>query len=68
MIKIFGLLIVTVEGLITVEPGFVTMGADESNDASGPASAMVGVGRKDFLSLEVGRLVGRPKEWTTFQR
>jgi hypothetical protein len=49
-------MIVAVEGLITVEPG-VTMGPDESNDATGPASAMVGGGRKDFLSLEVRRLV-----------
>jgi hypothetical protein len=35
----FGLLIV---GLISVEPGFVTMGPDESSCATGPASAMVG--------------------------
>jgi hypothetical protein len=54
-------LIVAVEGLISVEPGIVTMGPDESNDATGPASAMVGGGRKDFLSLEVRRLMGYPK-------
>jgi hypothetical protein len=57
----FGLLVVAVVGLIPVEPGVVTMGPDESNDATGPASAMVGGGRKDFLSLEVRRLVGCPK-------
>jgi hypothetical protein len=51
--KLFGFLIVAVEGLISVEPGVVTMGPDESNDAIGPASAMGGGGRKDFLSLEV---------------
>jgi hypothetical protein len=28
----FGLLIVDVEGLISVEPGVVTMGPDERND------------------------------------
>jgi hypothetical protein len=59
--KMFGLLIVAVEGFISVEPGVVTMGPDESNDAAGPASVMVGGGRKDFLSLEVRRLVGCPK-------
>jgi hypothetical protein len=42
--KMFGLLIVAVEGLISVEPGVVTMGPDVSNDATGPASAMVGGG------------------------
>jgi hypothetical protein len=36
------------------------MGPDESNDATGPASTMVGGGRKDLLSLEVGRLMGCP--------
>jgi hypothetical protein len=65
--KMFGLLVVAVEGLISVEPGFVTMGPDESNDATGPASAMVGGGKKDSLSLKVRRLVGCPKR-TTFQR
>jgi hypothetical protein len=40
--KIFGLLVVAVEGLISVEPGFVTMGPDESNYATAPASAGVG--------------------------
>jgi hypothetical protein len=59
--KMFGLLVVAVEGLISVEPGVVTMGPDESNDATGPASAMVGGGRKEFLSLEVRRLMGCPK-------
>jgi hypothetical protein len=49
---------VAVEGLISVEPGVVTMGPDESNDATGPANAMVCGGRKDFLSLEVRRLMG----------
>jgi hypothetical protein len=52
---------VAVERLISVEPGVVTMGPDESNDATGPARAMVGGGRKDFLSLEVRRLMGCPK-------
>jgi hypothetical protein len=47
-------------GLISVEPGFVIMGPDESNDATGPASAMVGGGRMDILTLEVRRLVGCP--------
>jgi hypothetical protein len=43
----------------------VTQGPDESNDATGPASTMV---RKDFLSLEVRRLMdGLPEELTTFQ-
>jgi hypothetical protein len=37
------------------------MGSDESNDATDPASAMVGGGRMDFLSLEVRKLVGCPK-------
>jgi hypothetical protein len=37
------------------------MGPDESNDATGPASAMVRGGRKDWLSLEVRRLMGCPK-------
>jgi hypothetical protein len=59
--KMFGLLIVAVEGLISVEPGVVTMGPDESNDATCPASAMVGGGRKDILSLKVQRLVSCPK-------
>jgi hypothetical protein len=54
----FGFLIAAVESLISVEPGVVTMGPDESYDATGPASAMVGGGRKDFLSLEVRRLMG----------
>jgi hypothetical protein len=58
--KMFGLLIVAAENLISVEPGVATVGPDESNDATGPASAMVGWGRKDFLSL-VRRLVGCPK-------
>jgi hypothetical protein len=58
--KIFGLLIVAVYGLISVEPGFVIMDPDESNDANGPASAMVGGGRMDILTLEVRRLVGCP--------
>jgi hypothetical protein len=40
--KIFGLLIVTVEGLISVEPGFVAMGPDQSSYATGSASAMIG--------------------------
>jgi hypothetical protein len=40
--KMFGLLIVAVEGLISVEPAVVAMGPDESNDATGPASAMFG--------------------------
>jgi hypothetical protein len=48
---IFGLLIVAVEALIT----------DESNYATGPASAMVGEGMTDFLSLKVRRLVGCTK-------
>jgi hypothetical protein len=52
---------VAVEGLISVESGVVTMGPDESNDATDPASAMVGGGREDLLSLEVRRLVGCPK-------
>jgi hypothetical protein len=56
--KIFGLLIVAVGGLISVEPG---VGPGESNDATGPTSAIVGGGRKDFLSLEVRRLMGCPK-------
>jgi hypothetical protein len=59
--KMFGLLVVAVEGLISVEPDVVTMGPDERNNATGPASAMAGGGRKDFLSLEVRRLVGCPK-------
>jgi hypothetical protein len=59
--KMFSLLIVAMEGLISVEPGVVTMSPDESNDATGPASAMVGGGMKDFLSLEVRLLVGYPK-------
>jgi hypothetical protein len=54
-----------VEGLISVKPGVVTMGPDESNDPTDPASAMVGGGRKEFLSLEVRRLVGRPKSGLT---
>jgi hypothetical protein len=49
--KMFGLLIVAVEGLISVEPGVVTMGPDESNVATGPASAMVG-GRR-FLMMAI---------------
>jgi hypothetical protein len=53
--KMFGLLIVAMEGLIFVKPGVVTMGSDESNSTTGPASAMV------VLSLEVRRLVGWPK-------
>jgi hypothetical protein len=57
----FSLLVVAVEGLISVESGVVTMGPDESKNATGPASAMVGGGRKNFLSLEVRRLVGCPK-------
>jgi hypothetical protein len=57
----FGFLIAAVEGLISVEPGVVTMVPDESNDVTGPASAMVRGGRKDFLSLEVRRVVGCPK-------
>jgi hypothetical protein len=44
--KIFGLLIVAVDGLISVEPGVVTMGPDENHDATGPAIAMVGGGKK----------------------
>jgi hypothetical protein len=48
--KIFGLLIVAVEGLISVEPGFVTMGPDESIYATVRRPvAMVGGGRMDFL-------------------
>jgi hypothetical protein len=39
----------------------VTKVSDESNDATGPASAMVRGGRKDLLSLEVSRLMGCPK-------
>jgi hypothetical protein len=58
--KMFGFLIAAVEGLISVEPGVVTMVPDEINDATGPASTMVGGGRKDFLSLEVRRVVGCP--------
>jgi hypothetical protein len=54
-------LIVAVEGLISVEPGVVTMGPNESSDATGLARAMVGGVRKDFLSLEVRRLMGCPK-------
>jgi hypothetical protein len=50
-----------VEGLISVEPGLVTLGSDERNDATGPASATVGEGRMDFLSLMVRRLVGCTK-------
>jgi hypothetical protein len=59
--KTFGLLIVAVEGLISVEPGFVTISPDESYDATGPASSMVGGGRIDFLSLEVRLFVGCTK-------
>jgi hypothetical protein len=59
--KFFGLLIVAVEGLISVEPGFVAIGPDESNCTTGPVSAMVGGGRMDFLSFEVRPLVGCPK-------
>jgi hypothetical protein len=59
--QVFGVLIAAMEGLISVEPGVMTMGPDESNDASGPASAMVRGGRKDVLSLEVRRLMGCPK-------
>jgi hypothetical protein len=59
--KIFGLWIVIVEGLISVESGVVTMDPDESNDSNGPASAMVGGGMEDLLSLEVRQLVRCPK-------
>jgi hypothetical protein len=52
---------VAVEGLISVEPGGVTMDPDESNDSTGPASVMAGGGRKDFLSWVIRRLVGYPK-------
>jgi hypothetical protein len=52
---------VAVEGLISVESGVVTMDPDESNDSNGPASAMVGGGREDLLSLEVRQLVRCPK-------
>jgi hypothetical protein len=41
---------VAVEDLISVEPGVVTMGPDESNCATGPASAMAGRYWMDFLS------------------
>jgi hypothetical protein len=58
---------VAVEGLISVEPGFVTISPEESNYATGPASAMVGgVG---WISVVEGTTIGGlPKEWTTFQR
>jgi hypothetical protein len=46
--KVFGLLIMVVEGLISVAPGFVTMSPDESIDATGSASSMIGGGKKDF--------------------
>jgi hypothetical protein len=53
--KILGLLTVAVEGLISVEPGFVAMGPDGSDYTTDPTSAMVAGGRMDFLSLKVRR-------------
>jgi hypothetical protein len=52
-----GLLIVTVEGSVRL----YAMCQDKGKCTTGPASAIVGEGRKDALSLEVRRLVSCPK-------
>jgi hypothetical protein len=58
--KFFGLLNIAMEGLVSVEPDFMAKGPDESNYTTVPASAIVGGGRMDVLSLEVRRLVVCP--------